>query len=134
METSLMHDLSDKMVSFLETGSVPDKLFHPDVELDLGVPTWRVQSRGAANVIRVRKDRHPWAGQVTRTRLDPTPAGFVMEFEERWEDQGQHWYCREMLRADVVNGQVSGLSVYCTGDWDEACQQEYAHGMEGDAG
>jgi hypothetical protein len=31
-----------------------------------------------------------------------------------------------MLRADVCDGQISELTVYCTGDWDEARQQEFA--------
>jgi len=30
-----------------------------------------------------------------------------------------------MLRADVVDGAIAQLSVYCTGDWDEARQREH---------
>jgi hypothetical protein len=37
---------------------------------------------------------------------------------ERWTDDDGEWYCREMARADVVDGRVAALSVYCTGEWD----------------
>jgi hypothetical protein len=63
---------------------------------------------------------------VIRRRSDPTPEGFVFEFEERWSHQGQQWYAREMIRASVADGAVAELAVYCTGDWDEARQQEHA--------
>jgi len=126
MDTAVTADLGKKMTAFLETGTVPEGLFHSDAVLDVSVPTWRIQARSLEGLIRVRLDSHPWPGTVTVTRLDPIPHGFVLEFEERWERGGQHWYCREMLRADVTDGQISELTVYCTGDWDEARQQEYA--------
>jgi len=46
--------------------------------------------------------------------------------EERWDHEGQRWYCREMIRADVVDDRIVELSVYYTGDWDEAKQREHA--------
>lgn len=133
MDTAVIADLSKKMAAFLETGTVPDNLFRPDALLDVSVPTWRIRAHGLEDLIRVRKGSHPWPGTVTTTRVDPTPNGFVLEFEERWEHAGQHWYCREMLRADVRDGQISELAVYCTGDWDQARQQDYAHHTEGTA-
>ncbi|HJT02962.1 MAG TPA: hypothetical protein VJ757_04930 [Pseudonocardiaceae bacterium] len=126
MDTAVTADLGKKMTDFLGTGTVPEGLFRSDAVLDVSVPTWRIQARSLEGLIQVRKDSHPWPGTVTATRLDPIPHGFVLEFEERWEHDGQHWYCREMLRADVTDGQISELTVYCTGDWDEARQQEYA--------
>jgi hypothetical protein len=74
----------------------------------------------------VRKEGHPGPGTVTRWRADPTASGFVLEFEERWSAEGQQWYAREMIRADVTDGAIAGLTVYCTGDWDEARQAEHA--------
>jgi len=131
MDTAVIAGLSKRMTAFLETGAAPERLFHPDAVLDVSMPIWRIQALEVEDLIRVRKDNHPCPGKVTPTRLDPTPNGFVLEFEERWEHGGQHWYCREMLRADVRDGQISNLTVYCTGDWDEARQQEYAHSTDG---
>jgi hypothetical protein len=69
-------------------------------------------------------------GRVTRRRADPTPTGFVFEFEfefeERWDNDGQEWYAREMMRIEVAEGQVSDVTVSCTGDWDQARQANHA--------
>jgi hypothetical protein len=122
----VVRDLAEKMVSFLETGTVPEGLFAPDVFLDLTMPTWRVQSIGTEHLVAVRKEGHPGPGRVPRWRADPTPAGFVFEFEERWDHEGQEWYSRELMRVEVTGGQVAELTVYCTGDWDQARQAEHA--------
>ena len=121
-----MQVLSEKIVNFLETGQAPDGLFRPDVFLDLTMPAWRIQTAGAEDLIAVRKQGHPGPGTVTRWRADPTPSGFVLEFEERWSGEGQQWYAREMMRIEVIEGTIAELTVYCTGDWDEARQAEHA--------
>ena len=84
-----MRELSEKLIRFLETGDVPEGLFRPDVFLDLTMPTWRVQAASAEDLIAERKQGHPGPGRVTRWRADPTPSGFVLEFEERWNSEGQ---------------------------------------------
>jgi hypothetical protein len=56
---------------------------------------------------------------VPRSRFDATATGFVLEVEEEWDDGGGSWYCRELFRADVADGAIAQLSVYCTGDWDQ---------------
>jgi hypothetical protein len=58
-------------------------------------------------------------------RVEQTDRGFTLEFEERWDSEGQRWYCREMIRADVVGDSIVELSIFCTGDWDEARQREH---------
>ncbi|MGB6582427.1 MAG: hypothetical protein WBF34_31405 [Streptosporangiaceae bacterium] len=121
----VVRELSEKMVVFLETGTAPEGLFRPDVFLDLSMPTWRIQVAGAEDLIGVRKQGHPGTSAVARWRADPTPAGFVFEFEERWDHEGQQWYAREMMRAEVADGQIAELVVYCTGDWDHARQAEH---------
>jgi hypothetical protein len=126
MDAGQIDVLAAKVIRFLATGDVPEGLFRPDVFLDLTMPTWRVQAAGAEDLIAVRKEGRPGAGSVTRWRADPTPDGFVFEFEERWDSQGQQWYAREMMRIEVTDGAIAGLTVYCTGDWDEARQAEHA--------
>jgi hypothetical protein len=129
MDVAVMRDLSEKLIRFLETGDVPEGLFRPDVFLDLTMPTWRVQTVGAEDLIAVRKEGHPGPGTVTRWRADPTPGGFVFEFEERWNSEGQPWYAREMMRIEVTDGAIAELTVYCTGDWDEARQAEHTEAV-----
>jgi hypothetical protein len=126
VDAALADVVAGKIIRFLETGDAPVGLFRPDVFLDLTMPTWRVQSAGAEDLIAVRKEGHPGPGTVTRWRSDPTPTGFVFEFEERWNGEGQQWYAREMMRVEVIDGAIAELTVYCTGDWDEARQAEHA--------
>jgi len=114
------------LIRFLETGEVAEDLFAPDLFADVSLPLWRLQSDTPDGLVQIRVDRHPCAGRVTVRRVDPTEGGFVIEFEERWEDQGQHWYAREMIRADVVGASIVDISVYCTGDWDDQRQRDHA--------
>ena len=122
----VVRELAEKMVSFLETGTAPEGLFAPDAFLDLTMPTWRIQAAGAEVLIAVRKEGHSGPGRVPRWRADPTPTGFVFEFEERWHHEAQEWYSRELMRVEVASGQIAELTVYCTGDWDQARQAEHA--------
>ncbi|MFB7615405.1 hypothetical protein [Kitasatospora sp. NPDC056181] len=117
--------LSALLITFLETGTPPAGLFHPEVFCDLTLPCWRLQSRGVDGLVALRKGGHPVPGTVPRHRLDRTAAGFVLEVEESWEQDGERWYCRELLRADVRDGAIGRLSVYCTGDWDAEQQRRH---------
>jgi hypothetical protein len=119
--------LSEGLVAFLETNTPPEGLFHPDVFGDLSLPQWRLQTASAEALVHLRRHDHPDRGRVSRWRSDPTPGGFVFEFEERWTDaRGGSWYAREMIRATVTDGRISELSIYCTGDWDQTRQGEHA--------
>jgi hypothetical protein len=120
--------LADELVRFLETGTPEAGLFAHDVFCDFTLPHWRLQAEGVDDLVALRRAGHPGPGRVVRTRLDETTTGFVLEFEERWEDGGRRWYARELARADVSGDAISQLSVYCTGDWDE--QHEERHRRE----
>jgi hypothetical protein len=119
---------AQNLVTFLESSGaeVPADLFHDDVFIDFTMPTWRLQARGIDGVVGLRRGGHPWPGRVPRSRLDRTDKGFVLEVEETWEAGGDTWYCRELMRADVVDGAIVAISVYCTGDWDSARVAEHA--------
>lgn len=114
------------LITYLESGVAPEGLFAPDIFGDVTFPQWRVQADTAEKLMAIRSQGHPCPGQVRVVRVEPTERGFTMEFEERWGDAGQHWYAREILRADVVGATIVDISIYCTGDWDEARQREHA--------
>ena len=118
--TDRTRELATEFIRFLETGTAPDGLFTPDVFCDFTMPQWRLQAQGIEDVIALRKHGHPGPGRVPRSRFDATGTGFVLEVEEQWEQDGESWYCRELFRADVAEGSICELSVYCTGDWDTA--------------
>jgi len=117
--------LSRDLIVFLETGTPPDGLFAPDVFCDLSLPQWRLQTGDVSALIDLRRAGHAGPSTVTRWLSQPTDEGFVFEFEERWEADGEHWYARELLLARVRDGRISEAAVYCTGDWDQARQDEH---------
>jgi hypothetical protein len=119
--------VADLFIAYLETGEAQPGLFAPDVFLDVTLPRWRLQASGIDDALAVRSTHHPEAGRVPRFRFDPTPTGFVLELEEVWDDdRGEHWYCRELFRADTGPEGITHMSVYCTGDWDTARVAEHA--------
>jgi hypothetical protein len=122
---SCVRRLADDLIAFLETGKAREGLFAPNVFFDVTVPRWRVQAEGSEEAVALRREQHPAPGRVVRSRLDETTSGFVLEFEERWHERGRDWYAREIARADVGHDGITELSVYCTGDWDEAHEEEH---------
>jgi hypothetical protein len=125
VDTDVRRELAAKLIQFLETGKAPHALFAPDLFLDFTMPLWRVQAGNAADAIAARCAGHPTPGRVPRSRFDRTESGFVLEVEETWERDGDSWYCRELFRADVRDGLIAELTVYCTGDWDSARAAEH---------
>lgn len=119
-------DLAQALVTWLETGERPERLFAPGVFADLTVPHWRVQAEGAEATFSLRESSHPFRGRVRVEALDRTSRGFLIQFEERWDAGGQQWYCRELIHCVVADGLVTELLIYCTGDWDEAVQARHA--------
>jgi len=101
--------LARLLIDFLETGDVPDALFTPDVFCDFTMPKWRLQSEGIPGIVALRKAGHPGPGTIPRWRCDATATGFVLEFEEQWNQDGKDWYSRELARADVTHERVSAL-------------------------
>lgn len=109
--------LAADFIQFLETGEVADDLFAPDVFSDITLPTWRLQAGDVDGLCEIRRYGHPAPGRVPHHRLDAFDGGFVLEFTEAWAGERGEWTSREMARADVRNGRITALSVYCTGDW-----------------
>ena len=93
--------LASRLVRWLEDGVRRDDLFADDLFTDLSLPQWRIQGTCADDAYRIREAGHPFPGKVRVERLEPTSAGFLLEFEERWHADGQDWYCREMMHAAV---------------------------------
>lgn len=119
-------ELADRLVRWLHAGDRPIDLFTDDVFADLSLPYWRVQGRGVDTIFGIREAGHPYPGAVRVEALDRTSRGFLIQFEERWIAEAQQWYCRELIHCVITDDRISELSVYCTGDWDEAVQQRHA--------
>lgn len=118
--------LADRFVQWLQTGERPADLFTADVFVDLSLPQWRIQGQDSDTAFGIREESHPDPGTVRVEALDRTSRGFLVQLEERWTAQAQQWYCRELIHCIVRDGRIGELSIYCTGDWDEAAQQRHA--------
>jgi hypothetical protein len=119
----------DRFVAFLEIGAT-EGLFAPDVFADITLPHWRVQVQGAEETIAAKNGLHPPAGRTRVEKVLPAERGYTLKIEERWEDSGQRWYCREVFLCDLDDeGRITELSVYCTGDWDEATVARHAEAV-----
>jgi hypothetical protein len=117
--------LAGQLITFLETGVAADGLFAPDLFTDFTMPLWRLQADTADAGVALRAAGHPAVGRVPRHRLDVMDGGFVLEVEETWQAEGDDWYCRELFRADVVDGSIRELAVYCAGDWPSSLVAEH---------
>ena len=117
--------VAERFVRFLETGEAAPGLFSADVFCDFTPPQWRLQAEGVEAVVALRRRGHPGPGRVPRWRSDPTPTGFVIEFEERWQEGGREWYSREMARAELDGDASHELLVYCTCDWSAERVEEH---------
>jgi hypothetical protein len=122
--------ISAQFIQFLETGQAAQGLFTEDIFCDFTLPRWRLQAAGLKDVIALRLYGHPGPGSVPKWRCEATASGLVMEVEERWSQDGKDWYCREMFWARVRGESIAELSVYCTGDWDVAREEEHARAVK----
>jgi hypothetical protein len=119
----------DRFVAFLETGAT-EGLFAPDVFADITLPHWRVQAQGAEQVIASKNGFHPPSGRTRVEKVLAGEQGYTIKVEERWESDGQQWYCREAFLCDIDDaGRITEVSVYCTGDWDDAAVAHHAEAV-----
>lgn len=119
----------DRFVAFLETGAT-EGLFAPDVFADITLPHWRVQVQGADEMIAAKTRLHAPGGRARVEKVLAGTRGYTLKVEERWQDAGGRWYCREAFLCDLDDeGRITELSVYCTGDWDEALVARHAEAV-----
>ena len=129
LEESSVSAAVARVVAWLERGET-DGLFAPDAFADLTFPHWRIQVQGAGEMDRLKTEMHPPSGRTRIEGVRRTEQGFVLRVEERWESDGQQWYCREVFLCDLdERGRITELSYYCSGDWDEARVAEHAQAV-----
>lgn len=129
MASPLVRTSVERLVGFLESGDATD-LFDDEVFSDVSLPHWRVQAEDAAQIVAVRQQSHPYPGRVRVEKVLDAGTGYAVKLEERWEDGGQEWYCRESFICELdQHGRIIGFDVYCTGDWDEAAVAAHAQAV-----
>lgn len=126
---ALVQSSVDRFVVFLQTGAT-EGLFAPDVFADITLPHWRVQAQGEEQTVAGKSTLHAPGGLTRVEKVLGGSRGYALKVEERWEDGGQQWYCREAFLCDVDDeGRITELSVYCTGDWDQEAVARHAESV-----
>jgi ketosteroid isomerase-like protein len=118
-------ELSERLADVFRTGNVNDVLAD-DMFLDGHPPLWRFQLQGLDAFSAWLAGYTPDGAETTVVRTIPTATGFVSEFVGRHDENGNDLTDRKILLCEVRGGQVSELTVYCSGDWDAELRARHA--------
>ena len=125
LDDATAQELSERLADVFRTAHAGDVLTD-DVFLDGNPPLWRfhVQGRDAFNTW--IKGFMPQGADTTVVRTIPTVSGFVTEFVDRHEENGEAITSRKILLCEVRGGRISELTVYCSGDWNAELRARHA--------
>lgn len=118
-------ELSERLADVFRTAEVGDVLTD-DVFLDGHPPLWRFQLQGRGAFAAWLSGYSPDGAATTVVRTVPTPTGFVTEFVGNHEEDDKDMTDRKILLCEVRDGQISELTVYCSGDWDAELRARHA--------
>jgi hypothetical protein len=102
----------------------------PEVTLDATVPHWRFSVRGDAAV---RTELSRWyadAGSFEELRRTPLPAGELVEFTLRWEQEGVPYALHQVHIVEVTDGRITRDQVWCGGRWSATLLAEMAEAAD----
>jgi len=115
-DDAVAQELSERLADVFRTAQATDVLAD-DVFLDGNPPLWRFQLQGRDTFDAWIKSFMPDGADTTVVRTIPTVTGFVTEFTGRHDQDGLEITDRKILLAEVRDGRITELTVYCSGDW-----------------
>jgi ketosteroid isomerase-like protein len=125
LDDAVAQELSERLADVFRTAQATDVLAD-DVFLDGNPPEWRFQLQGRDAFDAWIKSFMPDGADTTVVRTIPTVTGFVTEFTGRHDEDGGEITDRKILLAEVRDGRVAELTVYCSGDWDADLRARHA--------
>lgn len=130
IETTVLPDaeaqaLSERLADVFRTSDAADVLTE-DVFLDGHPPLWRFQLQGRDVFNEWLQGYAPDGSHVDVVRTIPTSTGFVTEFTGEHLEDGNEITDRKILLCTVRDGQISEMTVYCSGDWDADLRARHA--------
>lgn len=130
LASTVLHDavaqgLSERLADVFRTAQASDVLAD-DVFLDGNPPLWRFQLQGREAFDAWIKSFMPHGADTTVVRTIPTVTGFVTEFTGRHDEDGLDITDRKIILAEVRDGRITELTVYCSGDWDRDLRARHA--------
>jgi len=120
-----VESLNEQLAEVFRTNN-PGDVFTEDVFFDLNMPVWRFQMQGVEAFESWRRGLAPGGSGVNILRTVPTHSGFVTEYEEFEEQEGQLLTSRKMFLCEVREGRIAEVVGYCSGEWDEALRARHA--------
>jgi ketosteroid isomerase-like protein len=124
-DDAVAQELSERLADVFRTAQATDVLAD-DVFLDGNPPLWRFQLQGRDTFDAWIKSFMPDGADTTVVRTVPTVTGFVTEFTGRHDQDGLEITDRKILLAEVRDGRITELTVYCSGDWDTDLRARHA--------
>lgn len=125
LDDALAQELSERLADVFRKAEAGDVLAD-DVFLDGNPPEWRFQLRGRDTFDAWVKSFMPRGADTTVVRTIPTVTGFVTEFTGRHDEDGEEITDRKILLAEVRDGRIAELTVYCSGDWGAELRARHA--------
>lgn len=125
LDDAVAQELSERLADVFRTAQATDVLAD-EVFLDGNPPEWRFQLQGRDSFDAWIKSFMPEGADTTVVRTIPTVTGFVTEFTGRHDEDGREITDRKILLAEVRDGRIAELTVYCSGDWDAALRARHA--------
>ena len=125
IDDATAQELSERLADVFRTASATDVLAD-DVFLDGHPPLWRFQLQGRSEFDVWIKSFMPDGADTTVVRAIPTVTGFVTELVGRHVEDGDDITDRKILLAEVRGGQISELTIYCSGDWNAELRARHA--------
>jgi hypothetical protein len=118
--------LSERFNRVFETFEAGEDLFSPDVFFDLNMPVWRFQLQGPRGFGAQLKQINRGTVRIDILRTVPTISGFVTEYEEHQEVDGEDHSARRLWLCEVRDGRIAEVVGYCSGEWDAALRARHA--------
>jgi ketosteroid isomerase-like protein len=125
LDDAVAQELSERLADVFRTAQATDVLAD-EVFLDGNPPEWRFQLQGRDSFDAWIKSFMPDGADTTVVRTIPTVTGFVTEFTGRHDEDGREITDRKILLAEVRDGRIAELTVYCSGDWDADLRARHA--------
>lgn len=125
IDDATAQELSERLADVFRTAD-NFAVLTDDVFLDGHPPFWRFQLLGRDVFAAWLKDYSPNGHETTVVSTIPTAAGFVTEMVGRFVEDGEEMTDRKIILCTVRDGQVSEMTVYCSGDWNAELRSRHA--------
>jgi hypothetical protein len=102
-------------------------LFAPDTFFDLLPPMWRFQFEGPGDAFTAQlRSIAEGPVEIEVIRTVPTATGFVTEHVERQHTAAGVMTARRLHLCEVRGDQISEVTTYCNGGWDDDLRVRHA--------